>query len=215
MGADNGNLPDSVVTRTIRVDLLSHSADELAEMGIEEMYPWDTQDAVADLCDSLSAWAKQNAMVLRDYAPERIPGLTARQWTTARSILQLAKAAGVENRLRKALADLFTREPRRVDARVNLYSAIFEVFEDNDTTKVTTKMILAHLRERGIPLPGESGKGLASALGSEGISPVYIRIDKPDHPAYVEGKPTHRGYHRYQFDQAFVKWLPEADDDDE
>jgi hypothetical protein len=96
-----------------------------------------------------------------------------------------------------------------------MYTAIFEVFEDNDTTKATTRMLLDKLREAGIGVPGGSGKGLASVLSGDGIQPTYLRIDKPEHPGYVEGKTTHRGYHRYQFDQAFVDFLPDLDDDDD
>jgi len=215
IGADNGKMPESIETRTIRVDCVKHSQSELDAMGVEPMFRWVTDEEQAELSDMLAEWAKRNAMILRDYNPAPIEGLTARQWEMCRSIVQLAKAAGVENRIRKALVNLFNRQPERVDARVELYTAIFEVFEDNDTTKVTTRMILAKLREAGIGVPGGSGKGLASVLSGDGITPTYIRIDKPDHPGFVEGKTTHRGYHRYQFDAMFVELLPEADEDNE
>jgi len=213
IGADNGKMAESIETRSIRIDCVKHSQAELEAMGVEPMFRWITDDEQADLADKLAEWAKRNAMVLKDYQPEPVAGLTARQWEMCRSIVQLAKAAGVETRIRKALVDLFNRQPERVDARVELYSAIFEVFEDNDTTKVTTKMLLEKLRESGIGIPGGSGKGLASVLSGDGISPTYIRIDHKDHPAYVEGKTTHRGYHRYMFDKAFVEFLPDVDAD--
>jgi len=215
IGADNGKMPESIETRLIRVDCVKHSQGELEDMGIQPMYPWVVDKEQAELSSMLAEWAKDNAMILRDYDPKPIDGLTARQWAMCRSLIQLGKAAGVETRIRKALTDLFSRQPERVDARVALYSAIFEVFEDNDTTKVTTRMLLAKLAESGIGVPGGSGKGLASVLSGDGITPTYIRIDKRSHPGYVEGKTTHRGYHRYQFDAAFVEFLPDVDDDGE
>src|SRR5215831_3854149 len=215
IGADNGKMPESIETRLIRVDCLKHSQDELDAMGVQPMFPWETDDEQAELSGMLAEWGKANAMVLRDYKPKAPKGFTARQWEMSRSLVQLAKAAGVEKRIVAALTALFNRQPERVDARVELYTAIFEVFEDNDTTKVTTRMILAKLREAGIGVPGGSGKGLASVLSGDGITPTYIRIDKPDHPGFVEGKTTHRGYHCYQFDAMFVELLPEADEDDE
>lgn len=215
IGGDNGRLPESVTQRAIKIDVPKHSQRELADMGVQPMFPWKVDEEQAELASRLYQWAKDNALVLRDYDPEPIPGLTARQWEIARSLVQLAHAAGVEKRIVAALTDLFARQPERVDARVALYTAIFEVFEDNDTTKVTTRMLLAKLREAGIGVPGGSGKGLASVLSGDGIQPTYLRIDKPDHPGFVEGKTTHRGYHRYQFDQAFVSFLPDVDEDDE
>lgn len=215
IGADNGRMPESIETRSVRIDCQKHSQAELDAMGIVYMARQKADEEQAELSAMLAEWAKANAMVLRDYEPKPVEGLTARQWDMCRALVQLAKAAGVENRIRKALAELFSRQPEKVDARVELYSAIFEVFEDNDTTKATTKMLLAKLRESGIGVPGGSGKGLASVLSGDGISPTYLRIDKPDHPGFVEGKTTHRGYHRYQFDQAFVEFLPDVDDDDD
>jgi hypothetical protein len=215
IGANNGRLPESVTQRTIRIDVVKHSQDELNAMGVQPMYPWETDDEQAEISQVLSGWAKENAMVLRDYKPDAPKGLTARQWLIARPLVQLARAAGVENRIVKALVDLFAREPEEIDSRTIMYTAIFEVFEDNDTTKATTRMLLDKLREAGIGVPGGSGKGLASVLSGDGIQPTYLRIDKPEHPGYVEGKTTHRGYHRYQFDQAFVDFLPDLDDDDD
>lgn len=215
IGADNGKMPDSIETRTVRIDCVKHTQAELEAMKVEPMFRWITDPEQAELTGMLAEWAKDNAMILRDYNPQPIEGLSPRQWEMCRSIVQLAKAAGVESRIRKALVDLFNRQPERVDARVELYSAIFEVFEDNDTTKVTTKMLLEKLKESGIGVAGGSGKGLAEMLKGDGIAPTYIRIDKPDHPAYVEGKTTHRGYHRYMFDKAFVEFLPDVDDGDD
>lgn len=215
IGANNGKLPASVVTRSLRVECVKHSQDELTALGVGAMFPWDVEDDQAELSQTLADWAKREAMVLRDYRPEAPTGMEARTWEIARSLVQLAKAAGVEKRITAAILELVSRQPKVIDHRVEMYSAIFEVFEDNDTTKVTTRMILEHLREKGISVPGGSGKGLASVLSSDGISPTYIRIDKPDHPAFVEGKTTHRGYHRYQFDSAFVEFLPDEADEDE
>jgi hypothetical protein len=181
---------------------------------IDPFYSFEVEDDAAELSETLAQWAKDHAMVLREYQPTEIPGLSPRQWEIARTLVQLAKAIGNERRIREAIKALFTRAVDRPDAKVLLYRSIFALIDRTGVDKLTTRMVLAQLAEDGIAVPGNSGKGLSAVLSEDGIAPTYLRIDKPEHPAFVPGKATHRGYYRHMFDDAFVRYLAPDDDED-
>lgn len=206
MGIDNGHLPDTVLDRSIRIDLRKYDHRQLTEMGVEPFYSFDVEDEAAELQQQLSDWAKREAMVLREYRPVAIEGLSARQWEIGRSIVQLAKSIGNEARIRAALHALFTKNPERPDAKVALYRAIFDLFMETDEDRLTTVQILGALKRGEVSVPGDSGKGLAAVLSEDGIAPDYIRL-RPDHSGYVDGKPIQRGYFRHRFDGPFVRYL--------
>lgn len=212
-GIDNGHLPETVTQRSIRIEIEKRTQDELEAAGIQPFYTFDIEDESAEIQQMLSDWAKVHSMVLRDYRPAAPKGLTARQWEISRSLVQLAHAIGIENRVIKSLVTVFNRKRGQENAKQRLYMAVAELANETGASKLTTKMILAKLAEKGIGVPGNSGKGLSSVLKQDGITPRYLFIDKPDMPGYVEGKTTHRGYQRFQFDQAFVDFLPEEDDE--
>lgn len=216
MGMDNGHLPDSVTQRSIRIELEKKSQDEKAAAGVRDFLIFDIEDEAAEIKQMNSDWAKDHSMALRDYRPEFPKGLTARQWEIARSLVQLAHemGPGMEARIVAALLTVFNRKRGQESAKQRLYTAIAELFETTGERKITTRAIMAHLAEKGIGVPGNSGKGLASALSNDGISPKSIWIDDPESPFYSGKAQSHRGYQRYQFDQAFVDYLPDGDDDD-
>lgn len=212
-GIDNGHLPETVLDRCVRIDVQRATAADMPE----PFYSFDVEEEAAEISEELSQWARDNAMVLRDYRPEPIPGLVPRQWEISRSIIQLAKALGIEKRMRESMADLFSRNPERTETKVLMYRAIFDLFEDEGLDRVTTRQVLAKLRDEGIPVPGNSGKGLASALSDNGITPSAVRlpIGHPGITLNAEGNEVlvHRGFFRNQFDEAFVRYV--LDDDDE
>lgn len=217
MGIDNGHLPDTVLDRSIRIDLRRATEDQMR--AVEPFYSFDVEDEAAELQQSLSDWAKDHSLVLREYRPEPIAGFQPRQWEIARSLVQLAHEIGNESEFRAALHRVMTRNPARPSGKVALYQAIFDAFAampGEHADRITTKQILTELDARGITVPGNSGKGLASVLGEDGIGPDYIRL-RDGHPgraiARTEDTPTHRGYYRHKFDGAFLRYLD--DDDDE
>lgn len=211
IGIDNGHLPDTITDRCIRVDLVKATPAQLAT--IQPLYSFDVEDEAAELSQELSDWAKREAMVLREYRPDAIPDLSPRQWEIARSLVQLAKAAGIEKRIRLALHRVMTRRPERPDGKVALYRSILSLFQEVGEDRVTTRQILTRLDADGIRVPGNSGKGLSAVLSADGIKPTYMRLREGANPhsGIVDGQPVQRGYMRYAFDDAFVEYL----DDDE
>lgn len=212
MGMDNGHLPDSVIQRAIRIELEKKSQQEKEDAGVEDFLIFDVEDEAAEIQQMNSDWAKKHSMVFRDYRPKAPKGLTARQWEIGRSIVQLAHAMGpgMEARITKSLVTVFNRKRGQEDAKQRLYVAINELFESTGAPKIRSRDILAHLREKGIGVSGNSTTGLGHLLARDGIQPKSVWIVDEDHP---DGK-SHRGYQRYQFDQAFVDFLPHDDDDE-
>jgi hypothetical protein len=209
MGIDNGHLPETVTDRSIRIDLHRASSEEM--LTIEPFYSFDVEDEAAELQAELWQWAVDHSMVLRDYRPEPIPGLAPRQWEIGRSLVQLARELGVEDRIRAALARLFLKNPEKPSRKVELYGTIAALFDAADTDRLTSRQILNALDAAGVSVPGNSGKGLASVLGEDGISSVLVRLPA-DHPGVKDGQPVQRGYFAHQFDGPFFKYL--ADDED-
>lgn len=212
MGIDNGHLPDTITDRSIRIDMKRATPTDVRE----DWYFFDVEEESAEISAMLAQWAKDYSNVLKEYRPSKIDGLSPRQWEIARSLVQLAAAMGLEDRLRTALHSVMTANPQRPDGKVSLYRAIRDMYLAGDvqTDRLTSRDILANLTAQGIQVPGGSQKGLAAVLSEDGIAPDYIRF--PDsHPAIIEkGKNVHRGYYRHKFDGAFTRYIGEDENDE-
>lgn len=204
MGIDNGHLPDTVTDRSIRIDMKRATPEQIQT--IEPFYSFDVEEEALELQAELAAWAVDHSLILRDYRPEPIGGFTPRQWEISRSLVQLAKALGIEARIRTALETVMTRNPERPSGKVGLYRSIFSLFTELSTDRLTSRQILDRLSADGVNVPGNSGKGLASVLSEDGIAPVYVRLPN-GHPGIKEGQPVQRGYFMHNFDGAFVRYL--------
>jgi hypothetical protein len=212
MGIDNGHLPQPLLQRCIRLEMQKQTRDQLTAAGVEEFYIFDVEDEAAELQEQLANWAKANSDILREYRPTPPEGLTARQWEISRSLVQLAKAIGIEARFVKSLLSVLTRNPERPDRKVELYRAIWELFSDLDIDRATGVQILAKLTEKSVNVPGQSGKGLAGVLSEDGVPATLIHLPV-GHPGKVHPDKRfekQRGYFRHSFDGPFVRYL---DDD--
>jgi hypothetical protein len=208
MGIDNGHLPDTITDRSIRIEMRRATPEEM--LTVQPFYIFDVEDEAAELSQSLSDWAKDHSMVLKDYRPEAIPDLSPRQWEIARTLVQLSREIGNEDRIRDALHAVMTANPQRPDGKVSLYRSILNLFDECDTDRLTSRQILARLAVDGVHVPGDSGKGLSAVLSEDGIGPDYVRL--PDgHPGIPDGKPVQRGYYRHKFDGAFMRYLEEEE----
>lgn len=206
-GIDNGHLPETITDRSIRVDMKQATPEQMA--GLTELYDFEIEDEAAELQQMLSDWAKDNAMVLRDYKPARVPGMSPRQFEITRSIIQLAHALGVETRIVSGLTDILNRSPER--GKRALYRSIQRAYDTTGLDRLTTRQILAQLQTDGVHVPGDSGKGLSAVLKGDDVQPKMLRL--PDgHPGVVGGQPVQRGYFRFMFDDAFDEYL--SDDDE-
>jgi len=218
MGIDNGFLPQTVTNRSIRIE--THIATEEEAARLDDFFPWNVDQEAAELQQELSTWAKDNAMVLREYNPDK-GDFVNRQWEISRSIIQLAHACGIENRVRKALFSLFNRAKVVEPLKVRMYRTIFRLFETNGGVKqdrLTSKQIFTALTKAGIPVNANSMTGMSYTFKEDGLSirtSAYVAVDDPTHPAYVSAeRRSHRGYLKWQFDEIFARFLIEDDDEE-
>ena len=209
MGIDNGHLPETVLDRSIRIDMRRASPAEMTT--IEPFYSWDAEDEAAELSAALSVWAKAHSCVLREYRPVEIEGFQPRQWEIARSLVQLAREIGNEPQIREAFRRVMTKNPSKPDHKVTLYQSILNLFTELDEDRVTSNQILERLATDGVNVPGNSGKGLSSVLSEDGVAPDYIRMRK-GHPGITDpAKPVQRGYFRHKFDGPFFRYLEDEE----
>jgi len=206
-GIDNGHLPETIMDRSIRVDMKQATPEQMS--ALTELYDFEVEDEAAELQQLLSDWAKSEAMVLRDYKPARPANMSPRQFEITRSIIQLARALRVEGRIVAGLADMLNRSPER--GKPALYRSIQRGYDTSGLDRLTTRQVLAQLHADGIHVPGDSGKGLSAVLKADDIQPKMLRL--PDgHPGIVGDQPVQRGYFRFMFDDAFDEYLSDQED---
>jgi hypothetical protein len=222
MGIDNGHLPQTVTNRSIRIE--THIATDEEAARLTDFFPWEVDERAAELQETLSAWARDNAMVLRDYNPDK-GDFVNRQWEISRSLIQLAHACGIENRIRKALWNLFNRATVIPPIKVRMYRTILHLFDTDGGIKhdrLTSKQIKTALDKAGIPtgsMTALSYQFKEDGLVHQGLS-GYVAIRDETHPGYVPTSPdgkeraSHRGYLRHQFDEPFARFLA-TDEEDE
>lgn len=213
MGIDNGHLPATVTDRSIRITLKRATKEEMVTR--EDFFPWDIEEEATELQAELAAWAVEHSYALREYRPESMVqthGLAPRQWEISRSLVQLAKEIGVEDRIKDALVVLFNREPEKASGKERMYKSIFNLLMGGDLDRVTSRQIMAQLETDGVQVPGNTMKGLAAVLSENGITPSYLRLPT-GHPGILtdpetkKPQPIQRGYFRHQFDEAFARYL--------
>lgn len=206
IGIDNGHLPETITDRCIRIDIKRATTEQMSAL-TEGPYSFEVGDESADLQQTLSDWAKQVAPILHEYRPTRIDGLSPRQWQIARSLIQLARSCGIEQRIADAIVRVMTRRPEQTDGRVDLYQTIFDMFETLGTDRLASYAILSKLTENGVRVPAQSMKGLSSTLSVDGISPTLVSLPA-GHPHIPEsGQNKQRGYFKNYFDRAFLDYL--------
>lgn len=213
MGIDNGHLPEPLLQRCLRINLERQSQDQLHAAGVEPFYIFDVEDEAAELNEQLAQWAKDHSEVLKEYRPTAPSGLTARQWEISRTLVQLAHAIGNEAHIVESLLTVLTRNPARPDRKVELYGAIDQLFEELSVDRLTSLQILSRLTERGIHVPGQSGKGLASVLSEDGVAVTLIHLPE-GHPGKTHAdqkSEKQRGYFRHSFDGATMRYLADSE----
>lgn len=221
LGIENGHMPETVLSRSIRIELRKRTADELGALGIKDWEPWIADpegDAIrADLLD----FVQKYPTVMRDYSPAKPEGLSGRGWEIGRTLLQIGHAVGNEKEVREAMLRVFSRAPK--SGPEALFTAIHDLFVGHKLKVLTGNQILDHLTREGIAVPGQSLKGLATVLGEHGLpAPRNVRL--PDgHPGIPkvalrqskrgkesgkqEPSPVQRSYNMVDFDRNFGKFV--------
>jgi Protein of unknown function (DUF3631) len=201
--ASIGNLPTTVMDRSVVVALRRRRPDEPAES-----LRLDRPNGLDRLARMAARWAADHSDAVRDADPTVPDGIYNRAADNWRPLFTIADIAGGDwpERARKAALALsaeHTDESRRVQLLVDIHAA----FEVKGVDKISSDDLVTYLISlddrpwaewsRGRPL---SKNQLARLVKPLGVSSGSIRLD--------DGR-TPKGYYRAAFDDAFARYLPE------
>jgi hypothetical protein len=196
-----GDLPDTILTRSVIVRMRRRAPDERIEAYRRRVHSAEGET----LRDRLASWAETVADGLTDAWPTMPDGIVDRDADVWEPLLAIADAAGGDwpDRARVAAVTLVTSSKAGTPSLgILLLLDLHKVFGDNES--LSTETILHALHEmvespwgdlRGKPL---NDRGLASRLRRYDIKPKVIRT----------GDSTHRGYARVDLFDAWQRYLP-------
>lgn len=197
-----GDLPDTILSRSIVIPMRRRRADE-------QVTPFRRRAGEQEghaLRDALAAWCRANAEPLAA-VPAMPDGITDRAADTWEPLLAIADAAGGDwpKRARAAAVALVAEKSEKEPSLgVRLLGDIRQVFSTIKENEIPTAALVAKLCEldeapwsnlRGKPL---DARGLARRLSQYKIKPKTLRV----------GDTTPRGYERAAFSDAWERYLP-------
>jgi len=197
-----GDLPDTVMTRSVIVRMRRRAPGEVVESFRRRLHRAEGEA----LRGELETWAKSIAKRVRHVYPELPHGVTDRPADVWEPLLAVADAAGGRwPELGRAACVQLVKAARSVDSGslgVRLLADMRTVFAEAD--RMGTEDILTALRKlpeapwddlRGRPL---DARGLARRLGAYEISSTKVKI----------GDASVRGYRREVLHDAWCRYLP-------
>jgi hypothetical protein len=196
-----GDLPDTILTRSVIVRMRRRAPDERIEPYRRRVHSAEGEA----LRDRLAGWAETVADGLTDAWPTMPDGITDRDADVWEPLLAIADAAGGDwpARARVTAVTLVTDSKRGTPSLgIRLLSDLREVFGGHEA--MTTESILAALHDmieapwgdlRGKPL---NDRGLATRLRRYDVAPKLVRV----------GGVVARGYTRESLYDAWQRYLP-------
>lgn len=188
-GIDNGQVPDTVLDRSIKITL------QRAKPGtVKPFYSEDIEDLCADLQDTIRAWVMANGDALRDRTnrPKPLAALSDRQNDIIRPLLTIAdRIPGWGERARAACVHAFTAQDTPLSPAGNMLNITREWFIVHpEADRVASRTIM--------DLAGLNGKQLGSWMTQFGVKGGTY---------FIDGKNA-KGYMRHDLDPAFDRFLP-------
>jgi len=196
-----GNLPDTIASRSVLIDMRRRAPNEEVEPFRHRYHT----DQATPIKDALAGWCAEQEVSLRVAEPEMPQGIVDRDADCWEPLIAIADAAGLDwpRRARIAAIALVARSSERTQTSgVKLLADLFEVFEGAD--KLSTEIILHRLHRlpesSWVDIYGKAlnDRGLASRLRKYGIKPRVVRI----------GDSTPRGYLAADLHDAWNRYVP-------
>ena len=197
--ASIGDLPDTVMDRSIVIRLRRKTDDET----VERIRPH--RETIAQDGEAIAAWAA-NVDLTQHLDPSIPDGLGDRQADISAVLIAVADLAGCEwpERARAALLEVFTTV-EEASLGAMMLGDIRAIFAEADAAKLSSGAICAALVKLEHRPWAEFRGGaaiskpqLASLLAPFGISPINIRI----------GQDVVKGYEHAAFADAWLRYLP-------
>jgi len=197
-----GGLPDTVVDRSIVIELRRKLSSELVERGAG-LFDGST------IRSKIARWVRDHRTTIANADPELPSALHDRAQDNWRPLFAIAEAAGGEwpRHVREAAMSLAARDAEDGSTGVLLLADIKEYFAGTGVTKASTETLVEHLTalEERPWHDYRNGKPITAALLSRrmtefGVTSKTIRI----------GADTKKGFERRQFEDAWQRYLPES-----
>lgn len=198
-----GDLPDTVLTRSVIVRMRRRAPDEHVEPFRHRVHAPEGHQ----LRDRLDEWARDIESKVTGAWPDMPDGIEDRNADVWEPLLAVADQAGGEwpDRARVTAVSLVTQAADRPQTLgIRLLADLRDVFNEEEHVSFATDALLTKLREieegpwadlRGNPL---DARGLARRLRAYDVKPKVIRL----------GEVTARGYTREDLVDAWSRYLP-------
>lgn len=197
-GIDNGQLPETLVTRCIEIALekvgtLDENGQVVGPDGVaREIYYEFLAEANAEhIRREIDLFMAEWAARYSRYMPKPVPGLKPRQFEIAFPLLQVAHAVGCEAEAVEWIKAIFSYRPVKDTAEQATLRAIRVIFDETGEERIFSRDIYGKL--------GITGKKLSNFLAQYGIAP---------HDCTIGGK-TGKAYYRAHFANV---WAAELDE---
>lgn len=189
-GIDNGQVPDTVLDRAIRIQLKRKAPGQT----VEEFYAEDVEMETEELREEISAWigAHSDSLADRTKRPERIAGIGDRANEISRPLLALAaECPGWNLRARNALKALLGEDELKLSPQARALLVIRDWFDANPDAKWIRSAV-------AMQITGQNGKRLGGWLNAYGVKVAGGTQDGE----------RFKGYRRVDFTDAFERYLP-------
>jgi hypothetical protein len=199
-----GNLPDTVASRSIPIELKRRTASET----VKRFRLRDATARLAPIHDALALWAGENVDALADARPELPDELGDRAQDVWEPLLAIADLVGGDwpERARTAAIELSSSAGAEEESlRVRLLFDIRLHFDRKNIKSVWSKDLVEALNDdEEAPWGDLYGKALTARSLAKMLRPFGIR---PRSVRSGESEKTSKGYLREQFDDAFERYL--------
>jgi Protein of unknown function (DUF3631)/Toprim-like len=198
-----GKLPDTVASRSIRIELKRRTPSE----HVKRFRRREAEAQAAPLRERLSAWVAQHTDTLADARPSLPDELGDRAQDVWEPLLAIADMAGGTwpERARAAAVELSTGKPADDDSiGVRLLSDIRRCFDERGADRLTTAELLGALcADDEAPWGDWYGKPLSARTLAKLLKPYHVR---PSSVKMPDGS-TPKGYLREWLEDAFHRYL--------
>lgn len=193
-GIDNGQVPDTVMDRSIKITLVKAQPGQ-----VQPFYSEDVEDLAADLIDRIKAWYAANSDHLHNRAnrPTPLEALNDRQNDIARPLLMIAdRFLGWHKRARLAFTRVFGEQATPLTPQAMALQAVQHYMLAHNLERITSSKVME--------ITGQNGKQIGAWFAAFGIKPGTYSFD---------GKNA-KGYKLEAMTEAFHRYLPAIEADD-
>ena len=188
-GIDNGQLPDTIADRCIRITLKRAKADAQ----IERFILRKVEDDAKELRNRIHHWAMTNLEKLAEAEPKPIEDISDRAWDICEPLIAIAELCGVGKAARAALSRLMQGEAPALSPAAQVLSVARDLFNETGADRITNSMLAE--------ASGYPAAKAARMIAPYGIKSITVRY----------GGAVTRGYFRADFEDAWSRYLPAED----